>query len=226
MAELSLTGETDLAAAARQCLGSFPGKDADAAVVGMLTHKDAKVRCVAVELIGRRPKALGIVRAAAADNDSQVRDTANPCVCDWPTADALPLVANLIKAAQNPTIKILAIRGFVRLIPQQDAPNPEEARLAQGRDGPGEPKRGEGACARRPGQCPHGRRSRVVTSQMDNSALREDACVAAVVIAEKLASSKGGEVAEAMRRVAKLTSNKVLVDRANAIVREASRSRQ
>ena len=44
-------------------------------------------------------------------------------LCDWPTADALPLVANLIKAAQNPTIKILAIRGFVRLIPQQDPPD-------------------------------------------------------------------------------------------------------
>ena len=412
LAELSLTDEAGLAAAARQCLGSFPGKDADAAIAGMLTHKDAKVRCVAVELIGQRkaasaiasllkaagdddqsvcvaaikalrnqagppelplllnmlvkarwpaemqaaenavvvlcarqsepaagdvvvvkaeyghlpagpskdvtakvaalvkegalrvdasnenfgdpafgvvkmlrvayavhgvglaktvaeqetltftgasapttiieticraldgargeaklallrvlrsaggPKALGVVRAAAADNDSQVRDAALRALCDWPTADALPLVANLIKAAQDPTIKILAIRGFVRLAPQQDAP--DATKLDSLKDVMALADRNEekvlvlsalsnvptvGALA-------------FVTSQMDNSALREDACVAAVVIAEKLASSKGGEAAEAMRRVAKLSSNKVLVDRANAVVRKASRSGQ
>ena len=44
LVELSLAGETDLAAAARTCLGSFPGKDADAAIRAMFAHKDAKVR--------------------------------------------------------------------------------------------------------------------------------------------------------------------------------------
>ena len=48
LAELSLAGEADLAAAARTCLGNFPGKDADATILAMLAHKDAKVRCLAV----------------------------------------------------------------------------------------------------------------------------------------------------------------------------------
>ena len=43
-----------MAAAARACLGSFPGKDADATILAMLTHKDAKVRCLAIEMIGQR----------------------------------------------------------------------------------------------------------------------------------------------------------------------------
>ena len=48
LAELSLTGDGDLAAAARTCLGNFPGKDADATILAMLAHKDAKVRSLAV----------------------------------------------------------------------------------------------------------------------------------------------------------------------------------
>ena len=48
LAELSLAGETDLAAAARTCLGNFPGKDADATILAMLAHNDAKVRSLAV----------------------------------------------------------------------------------------------------------------------------------------------------------------------------------
>ena len=52
LAELSLTGEGDLAAAARDCLANFPGKDADATIAAMLSHQDAKVRSLAVEMIG------------------------------------------------------------------------------------------------------------------------------------------------------------------------------
>jgi HEAT repeat protein len=52
LAELSLGDEVDLAAAARACLGSFPGKDADATILAMLAHKDAKVRSLAIEMVG------------------------------------------------------------------------------------------------------------------------------------------------------------------------------
>ncbi len=54
LAELSLAANADLAAAARACLGSFAGKDADASILAMLAHKDAKVRRLAVEMIGQR----------------------------------------------------------------------------------------------------------------------------------------------------------------------------
>ena len=50
LAELALTGEGNLATVARDCLGNFPAKDADATIVAMLANQDAKVRALAVEI--------------------------------------------------------------------------------------------------------------------------------------------------------------------------------
>ncbi len=76
LAELSLTGEAGLAAAARTCLGNFPGKDADATILAMLAHKDAKVRSLAVQMIGQRSVAgstARVLKVAAEDTEESVR---------------------------------------------------------------------------------------------------------------------------------------------------------
>ena len=76
-------------------------------------------------------KALQTVQAAAADSDEQVKDTALRVVCEWPTTDALPMVAELVKSPPSKTIKVLALRGFVRLVPQQDAPDAKKLESLQ-----------------------------------------------------------------------------------------------
>jgi len=406
LAELSLADEADLAAAARACLGNFPGKDADAAILAMLAHKDAKVRCLAVEMIGQRnmagagssllkaagdeegpvrvaalkalrdlaglaelpallnilvkarspaelqaaesalgalcarqsgpasgnvvivkaeygklpegpsadvtkkvaavvkagalaveasngnfgdpaygiakslrvdytvngvaasktvvenetltftatstppavveaicgaivgargeaklalvralrsaggPKALQAVQAAAADQDAQVKDTALRALCDWPTPDALPLVADLVKTPPSETIKVLALRGFVRLVPLEDAPNAKK--LDSLKDAMREAHRNEEKrlVLSALGNVATVDALKLVASHLDDAALKEEACLAAVAIAEKIASSHRAEVTAAMREVAKQTTNKKLAARANAIARQ------
>jgi HEAT repeat protein len=407
LAELSLSGEGDLASAARECLGNFPGKEADATIAGMLAHKDAKVRSLAVEMIGQRkggplaasllkaagdedqsvrlaalkalrdqaglaelpallgilvkarsaaetqaaesalgalcgrnsgpasgnvvivkaeygdlpsgrsadvtekvaalvkagslaveasngnfgdpangvvkklrvdytvngvpasrtvaendtltltatstppaivdaicgamggaqgeaklallralrtaggPKALETVKAAAADNDAQVKDTALRALCEWSTADALPAVAELLKSPPTRTIKVLALRGFVRLVPQQDAPDAkklaslQEAMTMADRD---EEKR---LVLSALGNVPTAEALAVVASHLDNAALKEEACLAAVAIAEKIGPGRAADVTATMKRVAKLTGNKKLAARAQAVARKA-----
>ena len=63
----------------------------------------------------------------------------------------------------------------------------------------------------------------LVTSYLDNPILKEEACLAAVAIAEKIASGHGAEVAAAMKQVAKLATNKKLAARAKVIAREAKK---
>jgi len=406
LAELSLGGEGDLAAAARACLGSFPGKDADATIVNMLAHKDAKVRCLAVEMIGLRdvpgaaarllkaaedddasvcvaalkslrdraglaelsallnilvkarssaqsqaaesalsalcarqsgpasgnvvvlkalygdlpdgaaadvtkkvaesvkggslavdasnrtfgdpahgrvkklhveytvngvaasktvregetltftaiytppaivdaicacmagsqgeakcallralrsaggPKALQAVKAATADNDAQVKEAALRALCDWPTPDALPAVADLLKTAPTKTIKVLALRGFVRLVPQQETP--DATKLASLKDAMALAERSEEKrlVLSALGNIATADALALVASSLDDDALKEEACLAAVAIAEKIASRHGAEVAAAMQKVAKRTANKKLAGRARALVRQ------
>lgn len=409
LAELSLAGEGDLAAAARACLGSFPGKDADAAILAMLAHRDAKVRCLAVEMIGQRsaagsvgsllkaagdaeqsvrlaalealrdqagaaelpsllnllvkarspaeiqaaeralgalcarqsrptagnvvivkaeygdlpdgpsadvtkkvaelvkagertveasngnfrdpaprrvkklhveyivngvtasntvreqetltfgatstppamvdaicarvaaahgeaklallrtlrsaggPKALQAVKTAADDKDPQVKDTACRALCEWPTADALPLVADLIKTAPTKTVKILALRGFVRLVPQQDAPDPKKFDSLKDAMALADRNEEKRLVVSALGNIPTVEALALVTSHLDNPVLKEEACLAAVAIAEKIASGHRAEVTAAMRQVAKLTASKKLAARANAIARPAKK---
>jgi len=61
----------------------------------------------------------------------------------------------------------------------------------------------------------------LVASHLDTADLTEEACLAAVAIAEKIVTSHKAEVSAAMKQVAKLTANKKLAGRANALARQA-----
>ena len=60
-----------------------------------------------------------------------------------------------------------------------------------------------------------------LTPHLDNAALKEEACLAAVAIAERIRARHAAEVAAAMQRVAKLTTDKKLAARAEAIASQA-----
>ncbi len=101
LGKLSLSGEGELADAARTCLGSFPGKNADAAIVGMLADKDAKVRCLAVEMIGLRSVAnsKATLLKAAEDADESVRIAAIKALRDLAGMAELPSLLNVVVKA-------------------------------------------------------------------------------------------------------------------------------
>ena len=61
----------------------------------------------------------------------------------------------------------------------------------------------------------------LVASCLDNPDLREEACLAAVTIAEKVADRRDARVTAVMKQVAKVTADKELAARANAVARGA-----
>jgi HEAT repeat protein len=166
-------------------------------------------------------KALQTVQAAAADSDEQVKDTALRVVCEWPTTDALPMVAELVKSPPSKTIKVLALRGFVRLVPQQDAPDAKKLESLQDAMAQAERTEEKRLVLSALGNVPSVGSLAMVTSHLETPDLKEEACLAAVAIAEKMASVHGAEVAAAMNQVAKLTANEKLAARAKALARKA-----
>ena len=166
-------------------------------------------------------KALQTVQAAAADSDEQVKDTALRVVCEWPTTDALPMVAELVKSPPSKTIKVLALRGFVRLVPQQDTPDAKKLESLQDAMAQAERTEEKRLVLSALGNVPSVGSLAVVTSHLETPDLKEEACLAAVAIAEKIASAHGAEVAAAMGQVAKLTANEKLAARAKALARKA-----
>jgi HEAT repeat protein len=169
------------------------------------------------------PKALQTIQTAMADDDAQVRDTAFHILCDWPTPDALPRIIDLATAPPKNTIKILALRGLVRLVPQSDmldAKKVDTLKKAMALADRDEERR---LVLSALGNVPSADALVLVASRLDNPVLKEEACVAAVTIAEKIASGHDTRVTAAMKQVEKMTTNKELASRAKAISSQSQR---
>jgi len=89
-------------------------------LVQALDKSSGEARLAVLRLLGSTgaPKALEIMTAAADAPDAAEKDTALRTLCDWPNADALPFLMNLAGTSKDETLKVLALRGSVRLIGQ------------------------------------------------------------------------------------------------------------
>ena len=61
-------------------------------------------------------KAFDVVLALASTGEGELKETAVRAIGDWPTVIALPTLMEWVKAAPDNTIKMLALRGSVRLL--------------------------------------------------------------------------------------------------------------
>ena len=168
------------------------------------------------------PPALAAVRAAATESDEAIKQTALRALCDWPTVDALPDLAQIAQTTADTRFKILALRGQLRLIPMQTVADaqklsqikailplierPEEQRLALATLG----------------DLPSADSLALVLPFLNREGLKEEASVAAVAIAEKIVASHPEEVAEAMKQVQ--TNNNQLAGRARQLLARVPKS--
>jgi HEAT repeat protein len=63
-------------------------------------------------------KALGTVKTASVQETGEFKEAALRTLCEWPSTDALPTVMELFTTSSDPTLKVLALRGAVRLLKQ------------------------------------------------------------------------------------------------------------
>lgn len=166
-------------------------------------------------------QALAVVRTAAAESDTSVRDTALRALCDWPTVNALPDLAKLAKTTPNTTFKILALRGQLRLIPMQrdsDAQKLSQLKIMLPLIDRTEEQRLVLAVL---GQLPSAESLACVMTYVTRDELKDEACVTAVGIAERIVATHPKEVAEAMTQIQ--TNNDKLAARVGALLAGAKK---
>jgi len=167
------------------------------------------------------PKALDAIRTAANDSDSQISGEAISILCGWPSAEALGDILKLTKTAADAKVKILAVRGAIRLIPLQNVDVAKkmggfkEIMLLIRRD---EEKR---LLLGALGAVPSVEALAMAMSHLDTAATKNEASFAAVAIADKIAAQNGAEVTEAMRKVLKATDNSDVRKRARQALNKA-----
>ena len=162
------------------------------------------------------PKALGAIRAAAADSDPSVKETALRVLCDWPTADVLADLAQIAKATVDTKFKLLALRGQLRLIPIQTAADTQKLSQLKPLLPLLERKEEQRLALAALGGLPNVESLALIRPYLTIEGLKEEASVAAVAVAEKIVASHPAEVAEAMKQIQ--TNNKQLAGRVRQVL--------
>ncbi len=209
---VTLTGSVVPKSCSRALCEAFPG-----------APKQSRLALLRVLRSVHDTGALAAVRSALDDRDPEVASAALSTICDWPTPDALPTLMKLARAGKDRRTKVLALRGAIRLTPlQAAAPAQKVASLKEALSLASRPEEKRQALAAL-AQVPDPSALSLAVSLLGDRALKEEACVAAVAIAEKIAPKAGPAVAEAMEKVAKATANKALARKANTLAQQARR---
>ena len=177
----------------------------------------AKSAILRVLKAARGPEALSAVRQAASTADKTVRDEAIAVLCGWATVAALPDVSRLAKSSKDKRAKILALRGCFRLIPAQDVSSSKKVAALQAAlalaERPEEKRLALSALAAIPT-----RASLETTSgYLDDPALRQEAGLAVLAIAEKVAASCPTEIAAVLPKLQALKAGKDIGKRIAAL---------
>ena len=171
------------------------------------------------------PKALAAVRTATQDANADIKDTATRVLCDWTTAEAAGDQLALAKTSPNRTYKVLALRGYIRSIgdtnldaARRQAMCTEATALIQG---DAEKRLLLSAL----GNASDADSLSMVMSHVNDAAIKDEACLAAVSIAERMVASQPAVAAAAMQKVVKATQNPGILKRARKVLAQ-TRPRQ
>jgi len=182
--------------------------------------KDTAVRIESLKVLqsfGGRP-ALDTLRTATADSDPDIKNAAVALLSDWATVEALPDLLRIAKTGDNLDTKAIAMRGYIRLVPQQEISAEEKSaalKEALGLSAGNDEKRLAMAALR---ALPSMDNLAYVASFLDNADLKEDACAASVAIGEKVIQTNPAKVVDIMGKVLKSTTTEDLLKRAKALV--------
>ncbi len=104
---------------------------ADPSLAALSKATDPATRCSLLRVLGAiaDARALQTVQSAAGANDPAVQDTAIRVLAGWPDARPLSTLLGLFRTTSNPTHRVLALRGCVRLLGLGDRPPAEALRI-------------------------------------------------------------------------------------------------
>ena len=121
-------GRSEAERAAAQVSRKLPEDQSAPALAALAKATDAPTRCSLLRVLGALADATALqaVQAAAGDKDPAVQDAALRVLAEWPDAAPLGTLARLFATTSNPTQRVLALRGCVRLLGLGSTP-PEEA---------------------------------------------------------------------------------------------------
>jgi HEAT repeat protein len=114
----SVRGEAEKTVAAVAHKIEQKDRQAEAVLAALAQVVDVEARCSLLSVLGRigDNSALPELRKALADDDAKIQDAAIRALSDWPNPAPVDDLLKVAKTSDNQVHRILALRGFVRLL--------------------------------------------------------------------------------------------------------------
>jgi HEAT repeat protein/ribosomal protein S17E len=103
-------------------------RQAEAVLAVLPSAKDVRSQCSLLSVLGKigDNSALPALRAALGSQDAKVQDAAIRALSEWPTAEPVLDLLKVAQSSDNKVHRILALRGFVRLLGLESSRPAEE----------------------------------------------------------------------------------------------------
>lgn len=111
---------------------SDKSKQAEAVLAALPSAKDVQGRCSLLRVLGKigDDNSIGVLREALKDEDAKIQDAAIRALSEWPGSLPLTDLLDVAQKSDNNVHRILALRGFIRLIGlESDRPVEETVNL-------------------------------------------------------------------------------------------------
>jgi HEAT repeat protein len=219
--------------AIEQALGSVCAKSPNPAdSVGMLSGRLGQAqpaqKCALLRVLtgAGGTEALKVVRASLKDSNAEVRAAALRSLTSWNNADAAPDLLELARTAENPTDKMVSLRGYLDMAKRGELN--EEQRLTMCREA--------GALVQKPeekrlllaalGDISSADSVALIQPYLEDQATKEEASTAIVGISERLlrrnnSATFAPKLVEPLEKVVGATGNSDLAARAKKLFEQA-----
>jgi len=200
-----------------------PAARADAVLAALGKAKGKPLRCSLIRALGGigGAKAYSAVAKAAGDDDADVKEAAVRALTAWPDAHAAPALLEIVKTTTNRTHRILALRGYVRLLGLDAGASPKQA-VQKYAEAMALAKRADEKKLVLSGLASVGHADALtaVLPHLDDKAVRDEAALAAVSIARATMGASRAQVRAAMEKVQAAAKGTASAANAARIIRQ------
>jgi hypothetical protein len=154
--------------------------------------------------------ALKAVRAVIQETDAEVQDAGIRVLADWPTADAASELLQVAKSSSNATHRVLALRGYVRLIGLAVAPVSQKLAMCRQAMGLAQRDDEKKLVLAGLGEVPDAEAVKMAEACLASPAIRPEAELALLKIAQAMGGSSRDEATAILDRLIANGSSAVL----------------
>ena len=168
-------------------------------------------------------KAMDTIMACTKDPNAEVRDVAVRVLADWRTKDAAPALTQIALTSDNPTHKVLALRGAVRLASAKGVAADERIKiLGDIMEAARRPEEKREVLAGLSGMQTVDA-LKLAVGCLDDDAVKEEAAAAVVQIADRLAKKNPDAVRDAVTKALQATKNEGVKANAERILKQVKK---